>query len=43
MAINFGLRSRGLTPRQEYQFQYLVDGEISIADPYTEKIGSEYE
>jgi hypothetical protein len=28
----------GLTPGQEYAFQYLVDGTINIADPYTEKI-----
>ncbi len=28
----------GLTPKQEYAFQYLVDGTIRIADPYTEKI-----
>jgi len=28
----------GLTPEQEYTFQYLVDGEIRIADPYTEKV-----
>ena len=27
-----------LTPGQEYAFQYYVDGEIRIADPYTEKI-----
>jgi len=28
----------GLTPGKEYAYQYLVDGEIIIADPYTEKI-----
>ncbi len=28
----------GLTPGQEYAFQYLVDGEIRVADPYTAKI-----
>lgn len=28
----------GLTQGEEYSFQYLVDGEIIIADPYTEKI-----
>ncbi|MGH1366019.1 MAG: alpha-amylase family glycosyl hydrolase [Calditrichia bacterium] len=27
-----------LTSQQEYAFQYLVDGEIRIADPYTEKV-----
>jgi len=28
----------GLTPQQEYGFQYYVDGEIRIADPYSEKV-----
>jgi len=28
----------GLTPGTEYAFQYLVDGTIRIADPYTDKI-----
>jgi 1,4-alpha-glucan branching enzyme len=28
----------GLTPGQEYAYQYLVDGTLKIADPYTEKI-----
>ncbi len=28
----------GLTAGQEYGFQYFVDGEIRIADPYSEKI-----
>ena len=28
----------GLTPQTEYAFQYLVDGEIRIADPYSEKV-----
>ncbi|MAT56733.1 MAG: hypothetical protein CMF23_02020 [Ignavibacteriae bacterium] len=28
----------GLTPQKEYAFQYLVDGEIRIGDPYSEKI-----
>lgn len=27
-----------LTPQQEYRYQYLVDGNIYIADPYTDKI-----
>jgi len=27
-----------LTPGKEYPFQYLVDGQLKIADPYTEKI-----
>ncbi len=28
----------GLNPGQEYAFQYLVDGNLRIADPYTEKV-----
>jgi 1,4-alpha-glucan branching enzyme len=28
----------GLTAKQEYRFQYLVDGNLQIADPYADKI-----
>jgi Alpha amylase, catalytic domain len=28
----------GLTPGQEYVFQYLIDGILQVADPYTQKI-----
>ena len=28
----------GLTPGTEYSYQYLVDGTLKIADPYTEKV-----
>ncbi len=28
----------GLTPTQEFRFQYLVDGNLRIADPYADKI-----
>jgi len=28
----------GLTPGREYAYQFLVDGQLRIADPYTEKI-----
>jgi hypothetical protein len=28
----------GLTPGQEYVFQYLVDGQLRLADPYSEKV-----
>mgnify|MGYP001193123180 CR=1 FL=1 len=28
----------GLTPGQEYVFQYLIDGSIRVADPYTHKV-----
>ncbi|WP_424963786.1 alpha-amylase family glycosyl hydrolase [Ekhidna sp.] len=39
----FWLEVNGLTPGQEYIFQYLVDGEIKIADPYSEKISSSFD
>ena len=32
------LRITGLTPGTEYSYQYLVDGTLKIADPYTEKV-----
>ena len=32
------LRLTGLTPGTEYAFQYLVDGNLRVADPYSEKI-----
>ncbi|MDX1419855.1 MAG: alpha-amylase family glycosyl hydrolase [Rubricoccaceae bacterium] len=28
----------GLTPGEEYAFQYLVDGELRVTDPYVEKV-----
>lgn len=28
----------GLTPGQEYAYQFLVDGDLRVADPYTEKV-----
>lgn len=28
----------GLTPGREYAYQYLLDGDLRIADPYTEKV-----
>lgn len=33
----FWLRIDGLTPKQEYIFQYLVDASIRIGDPYADK------
>ncbi len=36
------LRLTGLTPGTEYAFQYLVDGALKIADPYTEKVLDPY-
>ena len=32
----FWLEIDGLTPGQEYAFQYLVDGDLRVADPYSE-------
>jgi 1,4-alpha-glucan branching enzyme len=34
----FWLKMDKLTPGKEYAFQYLVDGALKIADPYTDKI-----
>ena len=34
----FWIDVSGLTSGKEYPFQYLVDGSLKIADPYTEKI-----
>ncbi len=34
----FWLEIDGLTPQQEYAFQYLVDEQIYVADPYADKI-----
>lgn len=36
------LRITGLTPGTEYAYQYLVDGDLKIADPYAEKILDPY-
>ncbi|MBB6325458.1 1,4-alpha-glucan branching enzyme [Algoriphagus iocasae] len=33
----FWLKISDLTPTQEYVFQYLIDGEIRIGDPYADK------
>lgn len=34
----YWLTINGLTAGDEYAFQYFVDGEIRVADPYTEKV-----
>lgn len=34
----FWLELKGLTQGEEYAFQYLVDGSIYVADPYTDKV-----
>ncbi len=35
---SFWLRIEGLTPGKEYRFQYAVDGNIRIGDPYADKV-----
>ncbi len=35
---HFWLEINGLTPNEEYAFQYLVDESLKIADPYADKI-----
>ncbi len=32
------LRITGLTPGVEYSFQYLIDGNLAVTDPYVEKV-----
>ena len=34
----YWLQINGLTPGREYTYQYVVDGNLKIADPYSEKI-----
>ena len=34
----FWITLNGLTPGQEYGYQYLIDNTIKIADPYTQKV-----
>ena len=34
----FWVQVNGLTPGREYAYQYLVDGNLRVADPYCEKI-----
>ncbi|MDP4196195.1 MAG: alpha-amylase family glycosyl hydrolase [Bacteroidota bacterium] len=35
---HFWITLNNLTPQNEYGFQYYVDGQIKIADPYTDKV-----
>jgi 1,4-alpha-glucan branching enzyme len=37
-SIRWWLKISSLVPQKEYAFQYFVDDEIRIADPYTEKV-----
>ncbi len=36
--VHYWLTIEGLTPGAEYGFQYFIDGEIRVADAYTEKV-----
>lgn len=36
--VYFWLSMDGLTPGEEYAYQYYIDGELKLADPFTEKI-----
>ena len=36
--VHYWLTVEGLSPGQEYGFQYFIDGEIRVADAYTEKV-----
>ncbi len=35
---HYWIELSGLTPGQEYAYQYFVDGEVKIGDPYCEKV-----
>ncbi|WP_170172734.1 DUF4961 domain-containing protein [Hymenobacter rigui] len=35
---NWWVQINGLTPGREYAYQYLVDGSLKVADPYSEKV-----
>jgi len=35
---HYWLTINGLNPGEEYVYQYFIDGEIKVADPYTEKV-----
>lgn len=41
-SVRWWLSVDDLTPGLEYAFQYLVDGEIRVADPYSEKVLDPY-
>lgn len=37
-SIRFWIELTGLNPAEEYTFQYLIDGNLKVADPYSEKV-----
>jgi glycosidase len=38
----FWLKIGNLVPQKEYIFQYLIDGNLQVADPYTDKVSDPY-
>ena len=38
----FWIKLTGLVPQKEYIFQYLVDGDIRIGDPYADKVSDPF-
>ena len=39
----FWLKIENLIPQKEYIFQYLIDGSLKVADPYSDKISDPYD
>jgi glycosidase len=39
----FWLKISNLIPQKEYIFQYLIDGSLKVADPYTDKVSDPYD
>jgi len=39
----FWLKIENLVPKKEYIFQYLIDGKLKIADPYSDKVSDPYD
>jgi glycosidase len=39
----FWLKIGNLVPLKEYVFQYLIDGNLKVADPYTDKVSDPYD
>lgn len=42
-STTYWIEINGLVPAEEYAYQYLIDNELRIADPYTEKILSQWD
>jgi len=39
----YWLKIGNLIPQKEYVFQYLIDGNLQVADPYTDKVSDPYD